>query len=186
MQNNMKPVNSKSSGWQRPSQSGFSLVELMISLVVFALLATGVTSSILLTYRLSLNTMESNTALTMGYGYTEQLKSLSFGEISSALQNASTPIMLYRLHNSSSAQHTEEPFYFNIYKEVEVPVEFSGMDSSSTLDVRLRIRGQPIPQREAIELFIDVEWMPTTQRLRGGSEWQTRTLRIIKTAFTEY
>lgn len=165
-----------------------SLVEMMVSLVIFALLATGITSTTLLTYRLSLNTMESNTALTMGYGYLEQLKSLAYGEVAAAMQDSDRPIMLYRLYNSDIQTSPEEEFYFDQFNTADVPVEFAGQDVSSTLPVRLRLRGRSVPHREAIELFLDVEWQPGVN-LRSQSadpKWESRTLRVIKTGFTEY
>ncbi|MGE9290791.1 MAG: type IV pilus modification PilV family protein [Puniceicoccales bacterium] len=62
-----------------------SLLETMIAMVIFMMLAIGLTSAVLQSQQISQNNVIRNTAYTIAQGYLEQIKSLSQNEITLAI-----------------------------------------------------------------------------------------------------
>jgi len=66
-------------------RAGLSLVELMIAMTVFAMLALSITAAVIQSQQLSQNNIVLNTAYTVAQGYLEQIKTLASVEIDNAL-----------------------------------------------------------------------------------------------------
>ena len=64
-----------------------SLIETMIAMVVFLMLALGITSAVIQSQQIAQNNVIRNTAYTAAQGYMEQIKSLSLNEIRDALDD---------------------------------------------------------------------------------------------------
>ncbi len=72
---------------------GMSLIETMIAMVIFMMLALGITSSVLQSQQTAQNNIIRNTAFTVGQGYLEQIKSISLANIREAIDDPSdTPL----------------------------------------------------------------------------------------------
>ncbi|MFP4351357.1 MAG: prepilin-type N-terminal cleavage/methylation domain-containing protein [Puniceicoccaceae bacterium] len=69
------------------SRCGMSLVEVMIAMVIFMMLALGITQAVLQSTRIAQNNIVRNTAYTAAQGYLEQIKSLPFQAILDALDD---------------------------------------------------------------------------------------------------
>jgi len=64
-----------------------SLIEVMIAMVVFMVLAMGLTSAVVQSQRMSHNNVLQNTAYTVAQGYLEQIRSLLPAEVEAALDD---------------------------------------------------------------------------------------------------
>ncbi len=67
--------------------SGMSLIETMIAMVVFMVLALGITSAVIQSRQISQNNILRNTVYTASQGYLEQIKSLSLSEIRASIDD---------------------------------------------------------------------------------------------------
>lgn len=70
--------------------SGFSLVEAMVALSLIAVLATSTISGVLFTRQLAESNIYQNTALTVSYGYMEQMQAITYTELKNAAQAYNT------------------------------------------------------------------------------------------------
>jgi len=64
-----------------------SLIEVMIAMVVFMMLAIGITSAVFQSQQIAQNNIIRNTAYTVAQGYLEQIKSVSISELADALDD---------------------------------------------------------------------------------------------------
>ncbi|MET3872556.1 type II secretory pathway pseudopilin PulG [Puniceicoccus vermicola] len=70
-----------------------SLIETMIAMVIFMMLALGLTSAVIQSQQIAQNNIIRNTVFTIAQGYLEQIKSLSLSEIRLSLADPSgTPL----------------------------------------------------------------------------------------------
>jgi prepilin-type N-terminal cleavage/methylation domain-containing protein len=74
------------------ARSGFTLVESVVSLGVFSLLALGIINLVLQLRRIAENNVYENTGLTMAQGYIEQIRSLPYNELVAAA-NSDTAVL---------------------------------------------------------------------------------------------
>ncbi len=64
-----------------------SLVELMVAMTIFAMLALSITAAVIQSQRISQNNIIVNTGYTAAQGYLEQIKSLPYSAIEAALDD---------------------------------------------------------------------------------------------------
>lgn len=69
------------------NRQGMSLVEIMIAMVVFMILALGVTRAVIQSQQIAQNNIIRNTAYTIAQGYMEQIKSLALIEVLNAMDD---------------------------------------------------------------------------------------------------
>jgi prepilin-type N-terminal cleavage/methylation domain-containing protein len=72
--------------------SGFTLVEVLLSLVIFAMIALGVTQTLILTRGIAESNIREVTANAVASGYLEQLKSMPYERIVSSVRDTSIPL----------------------------------------------------------------------------------------------
>jgi prepilin-type N-terminal cleavage/methylation domain-containing protein len=70
---------------------GLTLIEVMVSMGIFALISLGVLSLVTQVRRIAENNVYENTAITMAQGYVEQVRSLSYSELLAAATYSATP-----------------------------------------------------------------------------------------------
>jgi prepilin-type N-terminal cleavage/methylation domain-containing protein len=75
-------------------KNGFSLVESIVSLGVFSVLAVSIIAVVLQLRRIAENNVYENTALTMAQGYIEQIRSLPYNELLSAANSDTIQLRL--------------------------------------------------------------------------------------------
>ena len=71
-------------------KSGVTLVELMIAMVIFAITAAGVTSTIIQSQRMAYRAVYENAAFNAAQGFLEQMRSMSYAEFENAFATADT------------------------------------------------------------------------------------------------
>jgi len=92
-----------------------SLIETMIAMVVFLMLALGITSAVVQSQQISQNNVIRNTAFTVAQGYIEQIKSLSLAEIRDAIEDPSgTPLPTMSISAIETGEiETEDPIFLD-------------------------------------------------------------------------
>ncbi len=74
--------------------AAFTLVESVVSIAVFTIVCAGIFAVVLHMRRIAENNVYENTGLTMAQGYIEQLRSLPYGELMTAANSATAPLVL--------------------------------------------------------------------------------------------
>lgn len=135
-------------------RAGFTLLELAIAMIVFLILAMGITSAALHARKIAHHNILKNTAHTIAQGYLEQIKSISRTDIENAINDpAGTPLptqSVSAIDVGSVAEH--DPLFLNgpepaildqadgsNHKEILIdliPVE-GGTDEELTMDMWL-------------------------------------------------
>ncbi len=106
--------------------AGFSLVEIMIAMVIFTMLALGITGTVIQSQRIAQNNILSNTAYTVVQGYLEQLKTISSGEIEAALlAPATVPLRTRSISALGSGNETQvdDFLYLNGFNAKEILID---------------------------------------------------------------
>ena len=170
-------------------KEGFTLIESIIGLGIFALLAAGVASASLLTSRIAISNVYSNTAYSIAQGYAEQIKSISYLEISNALEESGTySIPCQSL--SVAGESSSDPLVFGsrIEKDIVVDQHKNADDSITerTMKMWVTTTGSDLSSTEGIkviEVTLFFEWQVMDGR---SNHVRSGLIKIIKTDVSEY
>ncbi|MGB0371567.1 MAG: type IV pilus modification PilV family protein [Opitutales bacterium] len=138
------PPSSKTRG-----SSGFSLIEVMVSLFIFSMAAVSLSAGLLTTRKLSEENIYQSTVLTVVTGFVEQAKSLNFAELESfADGNASSMDFLVSNNTLVSLQNDQETV-------VQIPIDTTD-DSNRviTVDLYIRLKVSDVSDYEAVQVDI--------------------------------
>lgn len=94
----------------KKSNTGYSLIEVMVSMSILAILALGMSSAIITARFMAESNVYQNTSFTVAQGYIEQIKSMEYGILTNALDaylaNKDTVDGLGTLNDSSWETNT--------------------------------------------------------------------------------
>lgn len=182
---------------QRREADGFTIVEVIIGVFVFSILAAGIASSTLLTSRMAMSNIFRNTAFTVAQGYAEQIKGIRFNAIKQALEDpgeTDIPTMSLSLGASEAGDdlEKEDPLVFGQKMLKEVVVDLEESESGEIDDERImrlwitptgrNLRTEP-EGLAAIEITLDYEWEFRDNR---GTRTFEDSIKIVKTHVSEY
>ncbi len=148
----------------RNSRAGMSLVEVMVAMTIFTMLAVGITASVIQSQVIAQNNIVRNTAYTVAQGYLEQIKSLSLAEVEAALADTDeTPLPTM----SVSALKEDDV-------EVEDPLFLDGpdrslkgrSDGSNFREILIDLQEKPDGTARSVVLdtWFDVDITPVEER----------------------
>jgi len=143
------------------ARDGFTLVELLLSLTVFAILASGLVSSVLQSRRLAESTVFESTALTAALGYLEQMKSLRYEELEVAAGTAGAVIA------TRIDQGMPDPLHLGVdnSKQILVDLDAEGLPRRwLDLWVNPRINDLSASGLRALEFEITYRWLSPDRR----------------------
>lgn len=74
------------------SSEGFSLLEVMIALGIFAFVATGISQNLIMTRRMAESNVREVTSISAASGYMEQIKSMEYSKLLTSIRNPEVPL----------------------------------------------------------------------------------------------
>ncbi len=174
-------------------KAGFSLVEVMIGIVIFSILAAGVASATLLTSKIAYSNIYRNTAFTVAQGYGEQIKSIRYAVVKDALDDPSTvriPTKSLSLGTSDSMR-LDDPLIFGqrTLKEIVVDIEEANDGTLRERVMRMwftptgRDLSKETDQLNAIEVTLTFEWEVIAT---GITRVHQDAIKIVKTDVSEF
>ena len=178
-----------------PLNSGLTLVELMISIAVFAIVAAGISSTTLMTSRIAYGNIYENTAYMVAQGYAEQIKSIRFNEIRVALDNPAeydipTESLSLGTNDSAGQLKKADPLIFGvpIEKDVVVDIEGEGEEQRERImKMWITATGRDLEVAtdcwDSIEITLDFEWQVAGLK---GMNRKDGVVRLVKTNVSEY
>lgn len=146
------------SDWKSQNWRGMSLVEVMIAMVIFAMVALGITKAVLQSTQIAQNNIVRNTAYTAAQGYLEQIKSLPLVTIREALADPEeTPLPTMSVSALDSGQIEIDDSLF-----LDGPDDsLSGQDDGSNfrrilIDLR-EVEGEGDPREVTMDTWFDID-----------------------------
>ena len=146
------------SDWKSQNWRGMSLVEVMIAMVIFAMVALGITKAVLQSTQIAQNNIVRNTAYTAAQGYLEQIKSLPLVTIREALADPEgTPLPTMSVSALESGQIEIDDALF-----LDGPDDsLSGQDDGSNfrrilIDLR-EVEGEEDPREVTMDTWFDID-----------------------------
>lgn len=100
-------------GFRMPVQPGFSLLESVIAMTVFTIVALGISGLVIQARKVAENNILRNTAFTVAQGYLEQIRSISIAEIEAAIadpENVPIPTKSVSATAVSSIEQDDDMF----------------------------------------------------------------------------
>jgi prepilin-type N-terminal cleavage/methylation domain-containing protein len=178
------------------SRQGYSLVEVVISVGILAIVAAGISSVTMMTSRIAYSNIYENTAYNIAQAYAEQIKSINFTSIRNALNDPvnydiPTESLMLGTANDTGDLKVDDPLIFGVPLEKEVVVDIEEDDSGAFTERRMRMWVLPTGKDlnnatdcwDAIEITLDFEWEVFDGRSLRRHSGQ---VKLVKTNVTEY
>jgi len=177
---------------------GFSLMEVMVAVFVFSIVAIGIASATMLTSRIAISNIYRSTAHATAQGYAEQLKSIDYDTIFSAIDdptNNDIPTVGISLTSTDSSGQIqlEDPLTFGIVNEknvvVDVDVDSNGNTTPQVMRMWFTVTGSDLSTTtncwDALELRLEYEWELIGSGRASGNRFSDY-IQIVKTKISEY
>ena len=179
--------------YQANSKSGYSLVEVMVGIGIFALLAGGIASSTALNSRLAISNIYRNTAYTVVQSYAEQIKSIDYVDIEAALldpANVNIPTVSLSV-GAGAVSQLSDPLRFGVRTEKSIIIDVEQNDDGTERERRMQLWVTPrgvnlkgtADDLSAIEITLDFEWLLSD---RSITRTYVGSFKVVKTAVSEY
>lgn len=158
-------------------KSAFTLVEVLIGVFVFALVASGIAAATLLSSRIATANVYSNTAHSIVQAYAEQIKSLDFATIKNAyLDPGENSIPTMGLNIGGTEMERTDPLTFGVKSQktvvVDVDERSDGTFSEKSMLLWITPSGRYLndvgeaDQMEVVEITLEYDW----QTFGGSSD----------------
>ena len=144
---------------QRNSE-GYSLVELMIAMTLFAFISLGIIVGTLQAREIAENNIRQATALTVANGFLEQIRGLDY----SSLNNHRTSGAPFSFVVNGMEYVSIPPYVDEV--PLKVPMKVSPEKNPLSLPMLLTINLRSIPGMQAIEISIVYKWESVKKQLR--------------------
>jgi len=160
-------------------QAGFTLLEVMLALVILAVIAVGITRSLIMTRGLAETNIRESSAVAAASGYLEQMKSMEYERILTSVRDPDVPIP------TVLAEGQPDPLFLDQWMEKELVIDQdaqTGQERTMPLWVRLEVQDlEPSNNGSlmAITLFFAWEDAKTGQR----RDRSVRTMRSLVPTF---
>lgn len=180
----------------KENKLGMSLVEVVISTAVFAIVAAGITSTTMLTSRIAHENIYESTAYLVAQAYAEQIKSIRFSRIQQALNdpgnfNIPAESITIGKNPQSGGIRKEDPLTFGeaVEKEIIVDIEkdSAGEERLRTMTMWITTEGEDLGASlgpwDSIEITLNFDW-----EVAGavGVRRQSGVVKLVKTNVAEF
>ncbi len=171
-----------------------SLIEVMIAMTIFSVLAVTILSSVLLSRRIAEANIYGNTALTITQGYLEQIKSMEYNVVLDSVGDNSIPLPTKSISAITSTTgagiEIDDPIYINSQKEhasnsKKVVIDIRNPESANPSPVTMSYLIRPTvvdldtganPLR-ALEITLEYQFLSPE---KGSPELRDGTVRLVK------
>ena len=147
--------------------SGFTLVEVLIAVVIFGLMAGGIIGGILQGRRMAEKNVYHITALTVAQGYLEQMKGMSYGDLST---NSDQPIPTELNYGEP------DPLFLNVWTEKRIDIH----DTPDNPNDDMRMWFRPTVEEGAFQKRIQLDFRWEAPRSAGGTHTYEDSVRVIR------
>lgn len=173
---------------------GFSLIEVVISAGILAIVAAGISSVTMLTSRIAYSNIYENTAYNIAQAYAEQIKSINYAAIRNALHDPvnydiPTESLMLGTSDTSADLKINDPLIFGVALEKEIIVDIEETEEGKFVERRMKMwihpTGTDLSQAtdcwEAIEVTLNFEW-----EVMDGRSRESGQVKLVKTNVSEY
>jgi len=168
----------------------------MISVGILVIVAAGISSVTMLTSRIAYSNIYENTAYNITQAYAEQIKSINYSSIRSALDDPvnfdiPTESLMLGTSDNSADLKIDDPLIFGVPLEKEVVVDIEEDEGGDFVERRMKMWILPTGTDlngqtdcwDAIEVTLDFEW----EVFDGSSNTRhSGQVKLVKTNVAEF
>ena len=172
---------------------GFTLVEVIVGLLVFAVLATSASVAFVQTQKLAHSNVMHNTARTVLQGYVEQIKGVQYTKLIEVMADPTAqPLPTKSISSLAESEdiQIDDPLFLNVenYKNILLDIieKENGEFDSHTMDLYVTPRATNIIDTagiDVIEFTLDYRY---ESLFKGIGAYHAGTVRFIKTSVSEF
>lgn len=124
------------------NKNGFSLVEMLISMAVFSIVAIAFTTSVMQTRRLSETNIYKTTAFSIAHSYAEQIMATDYDDLLESIGDQNIPIEFHSINPSSGGEVTQKQdlIYLGEKNEKDVVIDLRGEDEENIVNMPMVFR----------------------------------------------
>ena len=149
------------------ADSGFTLVEMMIAMVVFGLLAAGIAGGMLQGRRMAEKNVYHITALSIAQGYLEQMKGMSYGDL---------PTEPEQLIPTELNYGEPDPLVVGAWTEKRIDIHETPDNPND--DMRMWFR--PTIEEESFQKSLRIDFRWEAPASAGGTHMHEDSIRAIR------
>ena len=174
-----------------PRSDGYTLVEVMMAVFVFSLVALGITATVIQSQRIAVSNILRSTAHNTAQGYLEQIKTLSSSEINESLDDpVNVPLPTIRLdpmavNTNPGDIEVADPLYLDQSNAKAITLNIDKNDGNKLNTMQMSITpmienlNDPSYGADAVPAYeVTLDFDYEVRHLRGTSR-QTGSLRMI-------
>ena len=173
--------------------NGFTLVEVIVGMLVFAILATTSSVAFVQTQKLAHANVMHNTARTILQGYVEQIKGIQYYKLLESMANeAITPLPTKSISSLTQGEEIQisDDLYLNQENHKEVLLDIidhgEGVYETHTMDLYVTPVATNILNSEGIEVLEFSLNYSYESIFKGMQATHNGTVRFIKTSVSEF
>lgn len=171
-------------------RSGFTLVETMIALFLFSMMALGLTAALIMSLKTSDRVVCRSTAHSIALGYAEQIMANSYKYLKESLSLGSA----FTLYSTSlgATEASQESFTFGVEHEQLIVLDIDRETGEATRSMPMRFTidatslnsgADPV---SALEISINYSYMMTAGNASDESSWKDGSVHIVKSLVDIY
>lgn len=169
----------RANAWR--SRRGMTLVETVVAMTVFSLIAAGVIGLTVQSRRMAESAIRENTAATVAQGYLEQIKSVEYSALVDAIAdptNIAVP--------TKTDQDTNDPILLNVQNQKTLVIHTTDAGTPSRfMRFWITVRGTDLAAagRQALEFTVQFQWEGNDRRI---GEVKGSTIRFVRSYVPTY
>jgi prepilin-type N-terminal cleavage/methylation domain-containing protein len=161
---------------KKASESGFSLVEVLIALSIFSVIAAGFLSSALQARRMTQSNIYESTALIIATSYLEQVRDMEFGLLMECIKDPENNLLETEIDQGAADWLTANSTDWTVKSVVIDRDEYNMPKLKMKFKIRIALTDLNVTDSlDAIQTAVDFTWQsPDTHK------WYEKSLRTVK------
>lgn len=174
------------------SRSGFSLIEIMIAMSLFAVVSLGLGKAMIQSRKMAESSIYLTTAHGVAYGYAEQIMVMDYTDFETSAITNNVPLTLKAISPSSTTGSIEidDPLYIGVWTDKDIVIDVKGSGTEEhTIVMPMRFSlsatslNSGINPREAYEIKLAYQFKSPSRR---DDSWQSDTINFVKSSIPVY
>ncbi len=169
---------------------GFSLVELMLAMVIFAVIALALNKGILQSHKMATNSIYMTSAYAVAYGYAEQIMATDYEDLLASVKDPLVPLNLKAVSPMGGGE-SDDLLYLNINNERDIIIDIrddaDGSERAVAMPMQIWIEASDMDRGvrpyKSLEIKIRFDYKSPLKR---KNKWVREHVHFVKSAVPSY